>query len=262
MATLVQPQYTLTRLDPGPISGHGEDRAMVFRPRLGIVGGPAVIYCHGALSDFSQVLENAAYEFVTRLCAIGATVVAPDYGTGSSGPGSLNSWGNPTATARIEAWRVWMDANLPCDASTITVIGFSMGGCTSLGYARDYPAKTEQVVGWEPACDLVAIRAARADPSGPGVFAPAVDAAYGIGPTDPLPAGMDPYTNATLHGLKWRGYYHADGPVFVPADWVTRMAAWTGGQAIPTYGLTTHTTDTMLDAHTPFDDLVSWLGFV
>ena len=262
MTTLVRPQYTQARLSPGPIAGHPEDRAMVFRPRLGVVGGPAVIYCHGALNDFTQVLENAAYEFVTRLCAIGVTVVAPDLGTGASGPGSLNSWGNSTVAARIEAWRTWMVANLPCDASTVTIMGFSMGGCSSLGYARDYKAKVAAVVNWEPAYDLVAMRADRANPDGFGVFAPLIDAAYGITSTDPLPAGADPYTNATLHNLKWRGYYHADGPVFVPSDWVTRMATWTGGQAIPTYGLTTHTTDTMLDAHTPFDELVSWLGFV
>lgn len=261
MATLVPTQCQQAWMDPGPISGHPEDRAYVFRPRLGYTGGPAMIWCHGALLNASNgVVPGPIHEFLARLAALGVTTVAPDLGNpaSSNGPGSTNPWGCTTATARMEAWRVWMAANLPCDASKVHIGGFSMGGPQGLGYARDYPTKVLSVTGWLPALDVKAINEAVA-PDPLNALTPMVAAAYGITAGAPLPAGADPYTDVSLRGLKWRGYYGYLPGTYIPPDWCQRMAAWTGGECFPTQ-VTSHSMDAVQEPNTPFDEWTSWAG--
>ena len=60
---------------------------------------------------------------------------------------STATFGNPEVTWRMEEYRQWLltqPAVAPnVDASTIGVLGSSMGAADALAYARDYPASVK-----------------------------------------------------------------------------------------------------------------------
>jgi hypothetical protein len=133
----------------------------------------------------------------------------------------------------MEATRTWAAANIAnIDASKVTIFGESMGTCSILAYARDYPTHFAAGVANIAFPDMAWARAHRADGSWlvNSLLAPSIDSAWGLLSTDPTPANADFANLSSIVGKPVTFYYRSDDGTASPAQTVA-MAAHMGAPA-------------------------------
>lgn len=113
---------------------------------------PVVVACHGASGTEEQMLGTwPAYPraVILAIVAAGYPVIAP-YAGG-------NTWGNDTAMSRVTEAVAYGRANLGASEAPAVLLGFSMGGCNALNWAKRNRADTACVVGVVPVSDVTDI---------------------------------------------------------------------------------------------------------
>ena len=219
--------YTQTYLSPGPLAAHPDDACYVIRPRQIRSSSPVVMYLHGAGETATTALGNSTQltTFLQSLAGLGYTVLVADFG--EPGTGALTSgsqtFGNHFVAGRMEEYRQWL-ATKPAvasnaNASTIGLLGSSMGAANALAYARDHRSLVSVAGTAIPFTDIAWTRSDRTDPvwTANGFLASLCDTAWQLLATDATPPDADFNTLASLVGLPWRGYYRSDDPIVNPA---------------------------------------------
>lgn len=257
--------YRLKWVDPGPISGASTDTAWLVQPtHMPPSGSPLIIYCHGAgfWTAFPTVpdIVSTRMETLGKLSDLGCTILMPALGTPGAltGPATINCFGSYYATARIEAWRVYMKSTYPeVLADKIALLGDSMGNYSGLGYARDYGSKVLAVAAYSPFCDVDTMR------STDNGISEAINAAWGLALGDPTPTDLNLLTHPNTVGVPWRGYVTTDDTTIAASGVlsvasVAAMAAHTGG-AYMTVGTGGHDIQQWAASRVPWGDFSTWL---
>ena len=260
---------TQTYLSPGPLADHPEDNCYLFRPGNARSSSPVVFYLHGCGKQIADAMNDtpAVVTFLTSLADQGYTVLAADFGDpdATDYTRSTSTFGNHYVTARIEEYRQWLltrPALAPnVDASTVGVLGASMGAANALAYARDYRAVVAVAGTVIPFTDIAWTRADRDDPVwvANSLLASLCDGAWQLLDTDPTPPDADLTTVEALVGLPWRGYYRSDDAVINPAR-LDVMQQWIGPSAAVIDVGTTGGHDPDIWADVPFSDFTTWFS--
>lgn len=127
----------------------GAERHMVaYSPDLFNNAFPVVVYCHGSGGDgWSEGIAGFGGEITDALCDAGFLVIGIDAG----GP---KVWANSTAMSAITAAITFARTNYGVKPTKCHMLGFSMGGLTSLTYANKFPANVQCVGAMNPAVDI------------------------------------------------------------------------------------------------------------
>lgn len=195
---------------------------VVWWGRNRAAGRKLVVLCHGYLGTSRVFADdppspNAAALTHALAAAGGFTMAAVDFG---------NSFGNATASGRVDSVRSWAATNLGTDATSVLLLGISMGNWTAWAYQRDYAGKVAGIVGIMPGSDLDDLR----DNNRSGAAAD-VSAAWGVAaPPTPLPAGANPVGNGGLSAVPYLALYSTADAV-VPSSTVTALASQVSGTA-------------------------------
>lgn len=194
---------------------------VVHTPRTPINGRRVVIACHGYLGTARVFLDDPPSpnlgKFTRNLAALGFLIVSVDVG---------NTWGNATASARIEQARSFA-ATKGAASDKVVLLGVSMGHLTAMSYRRDFPTKVAGVVGIMPACDLNDLRNNNRASS-----QASIDTAWSVVSPAPLPASADPTSNVNvLQGIPWTAFYSTGDTVVLPAT-VTYFSDLMGGSTV------------------------------
>ena len=261
--------YTQTYLSPGPLAGYPEDTCYVLRPRQIRSSSPVVLYMHGAGETATTALSNSTQlpTFLQSLAGLGYTVLVADFGEpGTSGcTAGSQTFGNHFVAGRMEAYRQRL-ATKPAvasnaNASTIGILGSSMGAADALAYARDHRSLVSVVGTAIPFTDIAWTRADRTDSvwTGNGFLASLCDTAWQLLATDPTPSDADFNNLAPLVGLPWRGYYRSDDPIVNPARLAILQSHIGGSSGIFDVG-TTGGHNTNIWGDISFSAFTSWFS--
>jgi acetyl esterase/lipase len=215
---------------------------------------PGVIYCHGAGSDAlsaSDPVGHAGEWNLVRSLAERYPVVVADLG------GPL-TFANPTAMARIEDARRYLQGTWGARPGPVIMVGTSMGGLCSLNYAAAHRDRVAGVVGILPLSDLTELYTGHG-----GAFTPSVAAAWGVSATPPLstlPVGADPTRKpAPLRGLRYQAWYAGSDTIVLPST-VTRLVSLMGAPATATNLGASHGHDEAAIGAVPVGQVLSFLA--
>lgn len=151
------------------------------------IGRPPLTYGHGAgntpLELLGAVLPSIR-PMMTELTRDGWNVGCWEH---------AQDWANPADDTANDTTATWLIDTYGSVAGKRVAVGGSMGACSQVGYASRYPENVACVVGFIPALDLDWLR----DNDFSGAAA-VIEAAWGIGPSDPLPTGANPVTVAPV----------------------------------------------------------------
>jgi pimeloyl-ACP methyl ester carboxylesterase len=165
-----------------------------------------VIFAHGHGGDALQARDGANAPGLNAIIeAIGENgnpVLSCDF--------AGNSWGNATASARMNDAYALLQGSMGAKAGKVIVIGYSMGHVVVANWAAANPTKVAGIVGLLPVCDMADIYAQ-------SNYVGSINTAYG-----------GSYNNATLGGtnnplvmanagkfatIPWKGYSIADDTI-------------------------------------------------
>ena len=201
-----------------------------------------VVWCHGAGGtelatatpsligqwSVSRAITGAGFPLVTTLL------------------GGQNTWGNSTAQSGVDDAIAWAGSTLGAPTDKVILVGVSMGHILAANWARENPSQVAGVIGLVPGCDLEDMR---------NTYGAAIEAAWGIGPMDPLPSGANPSFDIPGSSIPWKLYYDSSDAVVLPAT-VEAFGAAVGASLVQSIGLG-HTEAAV--AATPTSDLINFL---
>ena len=176
----------------------------VLRPRILKSKNPVVYCVSTGLTITGEQLNEPGIRYVMRgLVEEGYVVVCPT---------SPNLWGNPVGRSHIDDALTYARDVLGQVGPAI-LTGYSQGGVPALSWAMNNPNDTVCVIGFKGATDLNDIRdrdvAGQKDD---------IESAYGIGPADPLPVGVNPFDRADeFQTIPTQWWYADDDPLIVPS---------------------------------------------
>lgn len=209
--------------------------------------GVGVMLCHGAGGVYSdwQRAAGTYCQLPQRLAYAGYHVLAGDWG-------GQQTWGNDVLLARLEAGRALL-MGLGCQ-SKVVLVGASMGNLNIFRFMADHPDQVVCGVGLIPATNIEDLRARNVL----GIKALA-EAAWGIGPTDPIPARGVPMNRvADMTSVPWAAWYGAADTVVKASDTVAIAAALgPDSMAVQTDAAIDHGDN--LVAKTPWADVLDWV---
>lgn len=164
----------------------------IISPSQWVPGLPPIVYSHGQLQHPRELFQSGISATIRHLAS---------HGYAAACVLSQATWNNATARSRIQTAAAWLRTNRGC-VGPAWLIGSSMGGTNSLGYAIASPADVAGVIGVICAVDMDDIRDNDRGTSGRAN----IDAAHGLTWTAPgtpaLPAGVNPADNTgVLTGL-------------------------------------------------------------
>lgn len=123
----------------------------IWKPRV-IRGSDkyGLVYCHGAGGTWTQP-SSASWPGIAKLMAYAARNGIPAI-TGDLG---LDTVGNATGVARVDAARVALAAATGCSSAKVHLAGASMGPAVALEYAINNPTKVASITGFIPLTSIV-----------------------------------------------------------------------------------------------------------
>lgn len=196
-----------------------DEKFLAIRPKYATDPQPlGILYCHSANGFAHEPLYfGGVLEIIGELAGRGHPILSCELG-------GLTPWGNATAQARVsEAYR-YLTTRMGARPGKVGMIGLSMGGVTSLGWAGNNPEKVAGVVGLIPALDMTDIVA-----KGSGGLQGSIHAAYGGAYSEASYGAVhNPQTLAVAGkyaGMPIRTYYGDSDPACLPATQVAFAAA-------------------------------------
>lgn len=217
---------------------------------------PPIVFNHGAGATARSSFANVnftpghialAYGLAART---GCPLIAHDNG------GLPDKWANPLQVSRIGAVGDYArDPDELGAAGKVIEVGVSMGGLGSFNYAKANPDEVAAIVGVIPLSDLDDTR----DNNRWG-FAASIEAAWGVGPTDPLPAGANPMTDpGGLGQIPVLAYVAELDTIVIPATVRALNALCGPGSLVKSCGQLEHSEAAVSVAAADLDFIVDWL---